>query len=67
MTALAPVLAAGARLTWERPFTRLLALRLHVDAEAALTRTRFDVDHMPVWLSNEFEVWGGAGVIARIP
>lgn len=66
-TAFSPVLAAGARLTWERPFTRLLALRLHVDAEAALTRTRFDVDHMPVWLSNEFEVWGGAGVIARIP
>jgi len=66
-TAFTPTAAVGARLTWEHPFTRLLTLRLHLDAEALVTTTRFDVGHMPVWISNRFEVWGGAGVIARIP
>ena len=65
--AFAPTAALGARVTWEHPFTRLLSLRLHVDAEAGVTTTRFDVGHMPVWASNRFEVWGGAGVIALIP
>ena len=66
-TAFSPTVAVGARLTWEHPFTRLLSLRLHLDAEVGVTRTRFDVSHMPVWASNRFEVWGGAGVIALIP
>lgn len=66
-TAFSPTAMVGGRLTWEHPFTRLLSLRLHVDAEAIVTTTRFEVGHMPVWVSNRFEVWGGAGVIARIP
>lgn len=66
-TAYSPTAAVGARLTWEHAFTRLLSLRFHLDAEAVVTTTRFDVGHMPVWVSNRFEVWGGAGVIARIP
>lgn len=65
--AFSPLAALGARLTWEYGVSRSLSLRLHVDAEVNLTKTRFDVDHMPVWVSDRFSLWTGAGVIAHFP
>ena len=65
--AFTPLLAGGLRVTWEHPLTGRYALRLQLDAEAALTTTRFDVDHMTVWTSDRVTIWGGAGVISHFP
>jgi hypothetical protein len=62
-----PLLTAGLRLTWEQPITQRLALRLHVDTDALLTRTQFDVDDMKVWESPRFEASAGLGVLAHFP
>ncbi len=66
-TAVTPLLAGGARLTWEHAMSQRLALRLNVDFDANATATRFDVDHMAVWASDRLELWAGAGVIAHFP
>jgi hypothetical protein len=62
-----PLLTAGLRMTWEQPLTRRIALRIHVDADALLTMTRFDVDNMTVWQSPRFEASAGLGVLAHFP
>jgi hypothetical protein len=62
-----PLLTAGLRMTWEQPLTRRIALRIHVDADALLTTTRFDVDNMTVWQSARFEASAGLGVLAHFP
>jgi hypothetical protein len=65
--AFTPLLEGGVRLTWEHALSGPYALRLQIDAEAALTTTRFDVDHMVVWTSDRVTIWGGAGVISHFP
>jgi hypothetical protein len=66
-SAVSPMVAVGTRLALEARFTPTVSLRLHADAQAVLTTTRFDVDHMAVWVSNRLELWAGAGVIALFP
>jgi hypothetical protein len=62
-----PLLTAGLRVTWEQPLTRRIALRIHLDADALLTTTQFDVDDMRVWQSQRFEASAGLGVLAHFP
>jgi hypothetical protein len=62
-----PLLTAGLRVTWEQPLTRRIALRIHLDADALLTTTQFDVDDMKVWQSQRFEASAGLGVLAHFP
>lgn len=62
-----PLLAGGARLAWEHPISARLALRVHLDLDALLTTSRFDVDHMEVWASPRFEGGAGLGIVAHIP
>jgi hypothetical protein len=62
-----PLLTAGLRMTWELALTRRIALRIHLDADALLTTTRFDVDDMNVWESPRFEASAGLGVLAHFP
>ncbi len=50
--AFTPLVAGGVRLAWEHPLSDRFTLRLQLDAEAALTTTRLDVDHMTVWTSD---------------
>jgi hypothetical protein len=64
---LTPLLAGGLRLVWEHPLNDRFALRLQVDAEAALTTSRFDINQMAVWTSDRLAIWGGAGVSAHFP
>jgi hypothetical protein len=60
-----PVLAVGLRIAWERFITNRLAVRVHLDSRAPLTRTSFEVDYMPVWESSRFEGSAGVGVLVR--
>lgn len=62
-----PLLSAGLRLTWEHHVTGAVAVRLHAEADALLTTTRFDIDDMPVWTSSRYEALAGAGLLARFP
>jgi hypothetical protein len=62
-----PLLAGGLRLVWEHALTDRLALRLQLDAETALTTSRFDINQMAVWTSDRLALWGGAGVSAHFP
>jgi hypothetical protein len=62
-----PLLTAGLRMTWEQPLSSRIALRIHLDADALLTTTRFDVDNMTVWQSPRFEASAGLGVLAHFP
>ena len=63
--AFAPELAVGARIAWETALTARLGLRAHLDADALVTTTRFDVDAMPVWTSPRVEATAGLSLIAR--
>lgn len=62
-----PLVAGGVRLAWEHPISARLAVRLHIDIDALLTTSRFDVDHMQVWASPRFEGGAGLGIVAHIP
>ncbi|CAN5861825.1 hypothetical protein BH11MYX2_BH11MYX2_34520 [soil metagenome] len=62
-----PLVALGGRVAWTLPLTARLALRFHLEAEATLTTTRFDVDNMPVWTSDRFAVRGGTALVAHFP
>jgi hypothetical protein len=61
------LVAGGLRATWEHRLVGGVGLRLHLDADALLTTTQFDVDNMKVWVSPRFEGAAGIGVIARFP
>jgi hypothetical protein len=63
----APVAALGLRVAWEPAITRRLTLRAHIDADALVTTTRFDVDAMPVWASPRVEATAGLSLLARFP
>ncbi len=65
--AFTPLVAGGVRLTWEHALSGPYALRVQLDADAALITTRFDIDHMVVWTSDRMTFWGGAGVISHFP
>jgi hypothetical protein len=62
-----PLLELGARVTWERPLTRRLALQLRGEGVVAATSSQFDVDDVAVWHSNRFEALAAAGVLVRFP
>ena len=64
-SAYTPLLTGGLRMTWEHRLGPGVALRLHVDADALLTTSRFDVDNMQVWVSPRFEGAAGVGVLAH--
>lgn len=60
-----PMAATGLRLGWEHFVTSRVALRVHLDARAMLTKATFDVDYMPVWESSRFEGSAAVGLLAR--
>jgi len=62
-----PSMSLGARLEWTLPVWGPLGVRVHLDADAYLTTTRFDVDHMARWGHDRVEVRGGFGAIAHFP
>jgi hypothetical protein len=62
-----PLAACGLRASWERPLTGRFALRVHAEARAALTTSRFLVDEMPVWTSSRVEAGAGLSLVAHIP
>ena len=58
-----PWAAAGARLALELPFAGVMAVRLHGDALAALTRTSVVVDEETVWRSPGFSLAAGVSLL----
>lgn len=57
--------AAGARLSFEVPLHRRLALELHLDGLAPLTRTSLLVDGAAAWTTPSFG--GGLGANLQVP
>ncbi|HEY4178197.1 MAG TPA: hypothetical protein VGM90_15225 [Kofleriaceae bacterium] len=62
-----PLVALGGRVAWTLPLTDRFALRFHLEAEATLSTTRFDVDNMPVWTSDRVQVRGGTALVTHFP
>jgi hypothetical protein len=62
-----PSMSLGARLEWTLPLTPRFGLRMHLDADAYLTATRFDVDQMTRWSHDRVEVRGGIGAVTHFP
>jgi hypothetical protein len=60
-----PTLGLGGRVGLEHELWRGLRARVELGVDAMITKSRFDVDHMPVWTSSTFDVWAGGGVLAR--
>ena len=60
-----PVMGLGGRVGVEHELWRALRARVELGVDGQVTTSRIDVDHMPVWASSTFQVWAGAGVLAR--
>ena len=63
--AYSPLLATGFRTSFERALTDRVALRAHVDADALITTTGYEIDYMETWRSPRFELSAGIGVLAQ--
>lgn len=61
------VMFAGAMATWEHAISRWFAVRAHVQADALLTTTDLQVDHMSVWHSSRFDLSAGLGIVVQFP
>jgi hypothetical protein len=59
--------AVGARLAAEIPLGRVLALELHLDGLATLTRTRLELDGGEVWVTPPLSGALGATLQVRFP
>lgn len=62
-----PFVTVGGRLAWESQLARWVALRVHVEVDALLTRNHFLVDDMSVWSAGAVEAHGGMSFVANIP
>jgi hypothetical protein len=62
-----PLAAVGGRIAWESRLARWLALRVHLEGRALLTRNHFLVDEMQVWTTGPVEGDAGMAFVANIP
>jgi hypothetical protein len=62
-----PFVTLGGRVAWESRLAKWVALRVHVEVDALLTRNRFLIDDMPVWSAGAVEAHGGMSFVANIP
>lgn len=62
-----PTLSLGGRVEWTIPIGERLGLRVHLDGDAYLSTTRFEVDQMTRWSHDRIEVRGGFGAVAHFP
>jgi hypothetical protein len=66
-SAWSPLVALGARATWEHAVGAGLALQASAEVDAPVTTTQFLVDDMPVWKTSRVEAWLGIGVVSHFP
>nr|HEX4314698.1 hypothetical protein [Kofleriaceae bacterium] len=65
--AVAPLVALGGRVVYERALTARTALDVHADLAGEVVAATFDVDGMPAWSSHRAALWLGIDVLAQIP